>query len=52
MDWKDSYRLENILKYLEFLPSIPVAILLQKNVFLHSAHLAPEVEAFRKKAIF
>ena len=51
---KGSYRLENILKYVESLPPIPVNFAPEKCCIFtlddYSAHLAPEVEeTFRKK---
>ena len=54
---KGSYRLENVLKYVESLPSIPVNFAPEKRCIFtlddYSAHLAPEVEeAFRKKRLF
>ena len=54
---KGSYRLENALKYVESLPSIPVNFAPEKRCIFtlddYSAHLAPEVEeAFRKKGYF
>ena len=54
---KDSYRLENVLKYVESLPSILVNFGSEKRciftLYDYSAHLAPEVEeAFQKKGYF
>ena len=54
---KGSYRVENILKYVEPLPSTPVNFAPEKlsfnNCYDNSAHLVPELEeAFQKEVIF